>query len=74
LRLQAEYTQPSELPREILTGIRMNMGDSDEAYELLSAHDFTKAFGTDIVFSGSVTALLMVSPTGYLIELVHHIK
>ena len=66
--------QTEDLPRESLTGIRMNVDDFDEAYALLTSRGFTKAPGTDIVDTGSAKALMMISPSRFLLELIQHIR
>jgi hypothetical protein len=71
---RVNIVQSDTLPRESLTGIRVNVDNFDEAYELLTAHGFTEAPGCEIVDTGSARALLMISPSRYLIELIQHIK
>ena len=66
--------QTEDLPRESLTGIRMNVDDFDEAYAFLTSRGFTKAPGTDIVDTGSAKALMMISPSRFLLELIQHIR
>ena len=66
--------QTEDLPRESLTGIRMNVDDFDEAYTLLTSRGFTKAPGTDIVDTGSAKALMMIFPSRFLLELIQHIR
>ena len=74
VQLFGELVQSADLPRESLTGIRVNVDDFDEAYELLTSRGFKKAPGTDIVDTGSAKALLMIAPSGFLLELIQHIK
>ena len=71
---KVNVVESADLPRESLTGIRMNVDDFDEAYELLTSRGFQKAPGTDIVDTGSAKALLMMAPSGFLLELIQHIK
>jgi hypothetical protein len=52
----------------------VNVDNFDEAYELLTSRGFKKAPGTDIVDTGSAKALLMIAPSGFLLELIQHIK
>ena len=54
--------------------IRMNVDDFRKAYDLLTAHGFQKAPGIDEVNLETAKALLMVSPSGFLIEVIEHIK
>ena len=55
-------------------GIRMNVDDFDAACELLRQHGFTNAFGDDIVATKSSRAAMMVSPSGFRISVIQHIK
>ena len=62
------------LPRDMTT-MRMNVSDFDEAYELLKAHGFKNARGEDqTVDSKSARSCLMISPSGFSIQLSQHIK
>lgn len=71
---RVNIVQSETLPRESLTGIRINVDNFDEAYALLTARGFTEAPGCKIVDTGSAKALLMISPSRFLIELIQHIK
>ena len=55
-------------------GIRMNVDDFDAACELLRKHGFTNAFGDDTVATKSSKAAMMVSPSGFRISVIQHIK
>ena len=57
-----------------LTAIRMNVDNFREAYDLLTAHGFRKAPGIEEVNLDTARALLMVSPSGFAIEVIEHIK
>lgn len=61
------------IPRD-MTVIRMNVDHFKEAYEILTAHGFQKAPGIEEVNLETAKALLMVSPSGFMIELIEHIK
>ena len=62
------------LPRDMTT-MRMNADDFDEAYELLKAHGFKNARGEDqSIDSKSARSCLMISPSGFSIQLTQHIK
>ena len=56
-----------------MTIIRMNVDDLQEAFDLLSAHGFNAVDGSKSVTSSS-TSVLMVSPSGFGIDIVKHIK
>ena len=57
-----------------LTAIRMNVDNFQEAYELLTVHGFKKAPGIEEVDLKTAKALLMVSPSGFAVEVIEHIK
>ena len=57
------------------TVIRMNVDNYDEAYELLKSKGFVNAYGEDkTTDTGSSKAALIVSPSGFSINLSQHIK
>ena len=61
------------VPRDI-TAISMNVRDFDEAYKLLEEKGFTNAQGGRITDTGSSKATMMVSPSGFAINLSEHIR
>ena len=61
------------VPRDI-TAIRMNVRDFDEAFKLLEAKGFTNAQGEKITKTGSSIATMMVSPSGFAINVGEHIR
>lgn len=69
-----DISQPDvELPRDV-TAIRMNVDDFDAAYQLLLAHGFKNFYGDDTVATKSSKSALMISPSGFAINLIQHIK
>lgn len=68
-----DITQTDSVPQDI-TSIRMNVRDFDEAYEFLTARGFKNAQGTKVTDTGSSKATMMVSPSGFTISLVQHIR
>ena len=68
-----DVTQVDKLPQDMLT-IRMNVDDFDEAYEFLTARGFKNAQGEKVTDTGSSHATMMVSPSGFAINLIKHIK
>ena len=68
-----DVTQVDKLPQDMLT-IRMNVDDFDEAYEFLTARGFKNAQGEKVTDTGSSHATMMVSPSGFAIDLIKHIK
>jgi hypothetical protein len=69
-----DISQPDvELPRDV-TAIRMNVDDFDAAYQLLLAHGFKNFYGDGTVATKSSKSALMISPSGFAINLIQHIK
>ncbi|MCR4599952.1 MAG: hypothetical protein K5678_13090 [Acetatifactor sp.] len=67
-----DISQPNvEMPRDIVA-IRMNVDDFDEAYEMLTAHGFKNFYGDQIVGTKSAKSAIMISPSGFAINLIHH--
>ena len=54
--------------------IRMNVDDFDKAFKLLTARGFQNKHGDNISDTDSSRAAIMVSPTGYEIAVVQHIR
>ena len=55
-------------------GIRINVDDFDEAYQALQDHGFTNAHGGETVRTASSKAAMMVSPTGFRVSVIQHLK
>ena len=62
-----------QLERDI-TYIRMNVDNFDEAYGILVANGFKNTRGDDTLNTKSSKEATMVSPSGFTIALVEHIK
>ena len=62
-----------DLPRD-LVGIRMNVDDFDEAYSVLLKHGFRNIYGEETVHTSSSKAAMMVSPSGFRICIIQHVK
>ena len=60
-------------PQDITT-IRMNVRDFDEAYKLLEAKGFKNAQGERITETGSSKSTMMISPSGFPINITEHIR
>jgi len=57
------------------TLIRMNVDYYPEAYEILTDYDFRNAkYNEDAVFTQKAKQSRMISPSGFQIDLIHHIK
>ena len=63
-----------ELGFEVKHTIRMNVRDFDEAFEFLTSKGFKNAQGDRITDTGSSKATMMVSPSGFAINLIEHIR
>ena len=64
----------NQIPRD-MTAIRMNVDDFDEAMGLLSAHGFKNMRGKgNVIDTGSSKTAVMISPSGFAINVVYHIK
>ena len=61
------------VPKDI-TAIRMNVRDFDEAYKLLEEKGFKNAQGEKVTHTGSSVATMMVSPSGFAINVGEHIR
>ena len=58
-----------------MTTMRMNVRDFDEAYEFLKSKGFKNARGEDhAVESASAKSCLLISPSGFSIQLTQHIR
>ena len=62
-----------ELTQDRVT-IRMNVDNFDEAYDILIKHGFKNPRGDKTIDSKSSMAATMVSPSGFSISIVQHIK
>ena len=66
--------QVDRIPRD-MTAIQMNVDDFDEAIEILSAHGFKNMRGDgDVIDTGSSKTAVMISPSGFAVNVVWHIK
>ena len=69
-----DVSQPDvPLERDVAT-IRMNVDDFDEAYQLLLSKGFRNYYGDRIVETRTSKSALMIAPSGFSINLVHHIR
>ena len=62
-----------QLPKDI-TVIRMNVDDFEEAYQFLTDRGFKNYYGDKVVEMKSSKSALMISPSGFAINLIQHIK
>ena len=69
-----DISQPDmELPRDLAV-IRMNVDDFDEAYQLLLSRGFRNFYGDQMIRTDSFISAMMISASGFAINLVQHIK
>ena len=61
------------VPKDI-TAIRMNVRDFDEAYKMLEEKGFKNAQGDKITNTPSSVATMMLSPSGFAINVGEHIR
>ena len=61
------------VPRD-MTLIRMNVDNFQEAYDILIANGFKNNRGDGTIETKSAKAATMISPTGFTISLIEHIK
>ena len=61
------------VPKDI-TSIRVNVRDFDEAYQMLEDKGFKNAQGEKVTNTPSSKATMMVSPSGFALNITEHIK
>ena len=69
-----DISQVDKLPDKDMVAIRMNVEDFDEAYQLLKNHGFSSVYGPHAVETESAKSTVMISDSGFAINLVQHIK
>ena len=71
-----EVTDPAirEMLSRDLTCIRMNVDNFEEAKDLLLARGFKNIYGDGAAETKSSKSAIMISPSGFAINLVEHIK
>lgn len=70
---RVSVTQVDNIPQDI-SSIRMNVRDFDEAHEFLTSKGFKNAQGDKVTDTGSSKATMMVSPSGFSISVIEHIR
>lgn len=69
-----DVLQPNGEQTRDAVGIRMNVDDFDEACRILLEHGFRNVYGSETVQTGSSKAAMMVSPSGFCISVIQHLK
>ena len=57
-----------------MVGIRMNVDNFDEAYKILQKHGFKNIYGDETVATKTSKAAMMISPSGFRISIIPHLK
>jgi hypothetical protein len=68
-----DVIRTAAVPRD-MTAIRMNVDDLEETVKLLMAHGFVDANGGKVTDLGSSQSVFMMSPSGFCISVVKHIR
>ena len=68
-----DVARVESLPKDMPT-IRMNVRDFDEAYGFFISHGFVNPSGDHTVESKSARSCLLISPSGFSIQLTQHIR
>lgn len=69
-----DISQPNmQMPQDLMA-IRMNVDNFEEAYALLTARGFRNFYGEQTVATKSSESAIMISPSGFIINLIQHIK
>lgn len=69
-----DISESDRLPVECLTAIRMNVDNFEEAYRLLLDRGFKNFYGERTADTPSSKSAIMLSPSGFVINLVQHFR
>ncbi|MBR6386130.1 MAG: hypothetical protein IKS03_08455 [Ruminococcus sp.] len=69
-----DVSETYALPQESLTVIRINVDYFDEAYKMLTEKVFKNFYGNRTADHPSSKSAIMISPSGFAINLIKHIK
>ena len=69
-----DISQSDRLPVDCIQAIRMNVDDFEEAYGILAAHGFNNFYGDCVVETPTSKSVVMLSPSGFVISLIQHIR
>lgn len=70
---RVDVVKSDALPQD-MTLIRMNVDNFEEAYNILIKHGFKNNRGDGTIDSKSSKSATMISPSGFTISIVQHIK
>ena len=69
-----DISQPEMEIRQDIQAIRINVRDFEETYELLISKGFKNYYGDERVMTPSSKSAVLLAPTGFVINLVEHIR
>ena len=69
-----DISRPDVSLTQDMVAIRMNVDCFDEAYEILKKHGFKNVYGDNVVKTEAFRSAMMISQSGFAINLVQHIK
>lgn len=69
-----DISQSDRLPVDCIEAIRMNVDDFDEAYRLLTNRGFKNFYGDRVVENPTSRSAVMIAPSGFVVNLVQHIR
>lgn len=69
-----DVIQTSEVPKQDVVTIRMNVDDFDEAYQKLLARGFKNVNGDHVIRTDYSVSTVMLAPSGFAINLIQHIR
>ena len=69
-----DISETDVLPQQTVTAIRMNVDDFEEAYNLLLSRGFKNVYGDRTVTTGTARSAVMISPSGFAVNLIQHIQ
>ncbi len=69
-----DISESDAVPGHDLEAIRMNVDDFDAYYDLLIRHGFKNYYEDHSISTPTSKSALMISPSGFAINLIEHIK
>lgn len=69
-----DISENSALPVDAAVCIRMNVDDFEAAYDLLISHGFRNFYGDHTADTPTSRNAVMIAPSGFMINLVKHIR
>ncbi len=69
-----DISQTDAIPGPDMVAIRMNVDDFDESYNLLVSYGFKNIYGDHAVDTKTAKSAILMSSSGFLINLIQHVK